>query len=85
MEINISQININEIIQFCFDILESLLICNRNKFENVTSKLKIPEDIKKLNIEADEIRLKKILLNFISNAEKFTKKGKIVLKCEKFR
>ncbi len=33
-----------------------------------------------LRINNDKCRIKQILMNFVSNAIKFTKKGKIVLK-----
>lgn len=80
---NNTVINIKEILSFCFDILNTLMDCNRNKKDNITAHLQIDEIINYCEIRADEIRLKQILLNFISNAIKFTKNGHIKLKCKK--
>ena len=72
--------DIIEVIEFCFSVLQSLL--------SLYSKPVIPilewdvEELKKYSITTDSFRLKQVLLNFISNAIKFTKKGNIVLKCQ---
>lgn len=83
LRINISTVDIKELMTFSFNILNSLLSCNKNKNENILSQLKMNEDIELLNLQSDEIRLKQVLLNFISNSVKFTKEGKIVLKSKK--
>lgn len=75
-----NKVNLQENFYFCFRILNSLLSCNKNKKKNITADLIFIDDLDNLIVETDEIRLKQVLLNFISNAVKFTKKGKISLK-----
>lgn len=69
------QINI-----FCFNVLQTLLKCREDR-NNVKSVFKYDESIEyeKITLKSDEIRIKQILLNFISNAVKFTKYGNICL------
>lgn len=78
-----SLIDIKDVLNFCFEILKSLVSCNRNKQDNILTCLKINDEIGTLLIKSDEIRIKQILLNFISNAVKFTNEGKISLKARK--
>jgi len=82
VNLNLSALDIREILVFCYQILKSLLILNKSKNDNIISELNDYEIIN-LYIESDEIRIKQILLNFISNSVKFTKQGKIVIKANK--
>lgn len=80
--INLSLINYKETMNFCFNIMESLVICNKRKRENINMIFKCDENVDYVKTEIDEIRLKQIILNFISNSVKFTDKGRIKLKCK---
>ncbi len=82
LNVHMIEIDIENILIFCFQILNSLLFCNKEKFENIDTKLIISKEIKNYSIEADEFRLKQVLLNLISNSVKFTIKGKIYIKCK---
>lgn len=64
---------------FCFDILNALLSCHESKKELITTELFIEDKFLNFKIINDEIRVNQIILNFITNAVKFTKKGKIVI------
>lgn len=74
------QIKLNELILFCFDILKTLLKCKDSK-ANIEPILTFDNEIDKFYVITDELRLKQIILNFISNAIKFTKSGSIEIKC----
>jgi len=82
IKFNILSMDLRETLNFCFQILNSLLSLNKIKNENITSELIVGDSIDSLNIESDEIRIKQILLNFISNSVKFTKQGKITIKAK---
>lgn len=83
IRIHSSVINITKTLGFCFDILNTLINCNKSKRSSISVHLHIDDIINYCEIKTDEIRLKQILLNFISNAVKFTKAGSIKLKCKK--
>jgi len=76
VQILANKIILKDILKFCFDILNALLLC-RNSENSTIGVLKFCEIINYLIIKSDEIRIKQILLNFISNAVKFTKSGSI--------
>jgi len=73
-----------EILNFSFAILTSLIKCSKMKMENIQPILTIAEEIKSIHISTDDIKLKQILLNLISNSVKFTNSGfiEIVAKFE---
>jgi hypothetical protein len=79
IELNKCNQKVLDILNFCFDIMNSLLFCDERKNKNVKPVFNVsslPED---LTIITDAVKLKQILLNFISNAIKFTHKGYIKL------
>jgi hypothetical protein len=82
IRVNFSKIDLKELTEFCFQILESLLFCNIKKKEKIKTFLIFDENIQLLKIESDEIRIKQILLNLISNSVKFSNEGEIILKCK---
>lgn len=83
LKLHMTEIKIEEILSFCYQILNSLIYCNKNKKDNINTKLIINDYVKKYLIIGDEFRIKQILLNFISNSVKFTNNGKIYIKCKK--
>lgn len=86
IRLNQAQVDIKEIMNFSFNILNSLLSCNKSKNENIKSEIRLLDNLDSLIVkESDEIRIKQILLNFVSNAVKFTHEGKIILKTKKVK
>mgnify|MGYP000898912592 CR=1 FL=1 len=83
IKININAIDMKDIMDFCFQILNSLLFCNIKKKEKIKASLIFDESLEFIKIFSDELRIKQILLNFISNAVKFTNEGEIKLKCKR--
>lgn len=81
LKINISKIEYKEITEFCFEILEALLFCNIKKKEKIKTSLIFDKRLNNIKTESDEIRIKQILLNLISNSVKFSNEGEIKLKC----
>jgi two-component system capsular synthesis sensor histidine kinase RcsC len=75
------EINLREIVNFGHDILTSLLMCSKAKSIAIQPALEFDDNIDNMNIKADEIRLKQIIVNILSNAVKFTKSGLILIKC----
>jgi signal transduction histidine kinase len=74
-----SEFKLNDTLDFCFNVLKTLIECNENKNSKIKTILNIDEKVKNITISLDEHRLKQILLNFISNAVKFTTSGFIKL------
>eukprot|EP00340_Litonotus_pictus_P006116 CAMPEP_0170528848 /NCGR_PEP_ID=MMETSP0209-20121228/14283_1 /TAXON_ID=665100 ORGANISM="Litonotus pictus, Strain P1" /NCGR_SAMPLE_ID=MMETSP0209 /ASSEMBLY_ACC=CAM_ASM_000301 /LENGTH=124 /DNA_ID=CAMNT_0010820261 /DNA_START=2194 /DNA_END=2569 /DNA_ORIENTATION=+ len=70
------------ILVFAYKTAKSLAsyFYGRNK---VKVELEVEEGLEKALVYSDEIRLKQVLLNFISNSAKFTKRGYIKIICMK--
>jgi len=83
LKVNISELDFNEMMTFCFQILQSLLFSNKSKSDNISTNIYVDPEASDFTAESDEIRIKQVILNFISNAVKFTKNGKIELECKK--
>jgi len=74
--------NIKDTLDFCYHVLDTLIKCNENKVNKVFPKLIIKEGIENIRVISDENRLKQIILNFVSNAYKFTLNGFIKIKAK---
>jgi nitrogen-specific signal transduction histidine kinase len=74
------EVNLDEVINFCKRVTESLLMRN-NKSQNVKFIVKKKNCPK--NFITDEWSLKQVLINLLSNSVKFTLNGKICLKISK--
>ena len=74
---SISNVNITEVANFSFDILQTLLYLYDKK--KVIPKLDIGPNVNDFDFKADEVRIKQIFLNLISNSVKFTKFGSITI------
>ncbi len=71
-----------QILNFSYSILSTLIRCSESKFKKILPKLAISEDIKNFIIYIDQIKLKQILLNLISNAVKYTNSGSIEIEAK---
>jgi nitrogen-specific signal transduction histidine kinase/CheY-like chemotaxis protein len=79
LRISLSKVNLKENLDFCYDVLQTLVECNEKKSKNIETFFDYDKRIKHLKILTDENKLKQILLNLISNSVKFTFCGNIKL------
>ena len=77
MELCVDAVDLNDLCEEVLVMVEPLLEKNNNKFETMTFKTSHI-------LRTDELRLRQILFNLLSNACKFTQDGLITLKVDKF-
>ena len=75
-------VKLSESLEYCFEILESLLYVYQDRYERVIPKIIIDPKIKDLKIKTNETKLKQVILNLLTNSVKFTSSGSITLSCE---
>ncbi len=82
LRINKNEVNLNEVMDFSNSVLKTLVECNEHKSQKIKTELVIDKELENMILFTDENRIKQILLNFISNAFKFTHEGYIKLKAK---
>ena len=76
-------VNLEEIIIFAYNVMKSFKeYMPGGKNKPVNCEYFYDTNINNYKITTDKVRLKQVLLNFISNSVKFTKNGTICLRCE---
>jgi signal transduction histidine kinase/CheY-like chemotaxis protein len=81
--VNMEKVYLYDIFKFCYRILKTLLIYNKNKISFIKPKREFDKQLKNVKIKTDPLRLKQILLNLVSNSVKFTQSGSITLVAKK--
>lgn len=77
------KLNIREICDFCKNICSTLLLFKyKDNYEKIKVFCEFEELVDKKEIYSDIYKIKQILINFISNSLKFTKKGFIKIRSE---
>lgn len=77
---SITDIN-TDILLFCNDVMNALVSYSTGNKSLIHTELSMLTETRDYEMVTDPIRLKQIILNFISNSVKFTKKGSISLRC----
>lgn len=80
LAIALNNCSIHKILVFSYNVGKTLLSYFYGK-SKVKFELEIEDSLNDVTLKTDEIRLKQVLLNFISNAVKFTNKGLIKISC----
>ena len=73
MELNYSTFPLKPFMEKCIDMFKE-----RNIMHQISTELQVPEDLMDASITADEIRIKQVLINLLSNASKFTPDGRTI-------
>jgi signal transduction histidine kinase len=81
--VNMEEVYLYDIFKFCYRILKTLLIYNKNKISFIKPRREFDKQLKNVKIKTDPLRLKQILLNLVSNSVKFTQSGSITLVAKK--
>ena len=79
-EVDIKKGNFNVICDFAVELIKNIW---KNKNSRVLIKKEIDKDIPEY-IYTDEIRVKQIIINLLSNSLKFTKMGSVTLVCQNY-
>jgi signal transduction histidine kinase/CheY-like chemotaxis protein len=79
-EVDIKRVNFYVIVNFAVELIKHIW---KNKNSRVLIKKEIEKDIPEY-INTDEIRVKQIIINLLSNSLKFTKMGSVTLICENY-
>lgn len=80
--VDIQNLHLRNILEFSYNILKALLKCFDSKADLIDPILEISDKVDLFSYTSDEIRLKQIILNLISNSVKFTKRGFIKIQAE---
>lgn len=73
MDLRISRMDLSELMKGCLSIIRETAIKR-----GLALELEIADDLSKENIQADDVRLKQIIMNLLSNSAKFTPSGGVI-------
>ena len=79
-EVDLKRVNFNTIVNFAVELIKNIW---KNKNSRVLIRKEIDKNIAEF-IFTDEIRVKQIIINLLSNSLKFTKMGSVTLVCNNF-
>ena len=79
-EVDLKRVNFNTIVNFAVELIKNIW---KNKNSRVLIRKEIDKSIAEF-IFTDEIRVKQIIINLLSNSLKFTKMGSVTLVCNNF-
>jgi PAS domain S-box-containing protein len=69
-ELELSTVNVGKVVGQCMTMVQEMAIKHR-----IALNLNVEPDLEEMEIQADEVKLKQILYNLLSNAAKFTPEG----------